>query len=129
MDVEKILDALKAQQDEYSKTVWQTMGVIMIALGWIISTTQSRTYLHNEDLVRNGAITVILIMAGMHFLSLTKLYKASSIIMQSCEFSDSLTRSIASSYEIKFIYVLASCVINGALFALLAITLMHVGQS
>jgi hypothetical protein len=117
------IDALKAQQAEYSNTVWRTMSFLMIAIGWVISADETREFLCSEPIVRWGAIFVTCVMALMHFLSLQKLYKASFRIWRACLFPDELSRAVASSYEIKCIYVLTSFSINFLLFLLLGIIL------
>jgi hypothetical protein len=125
MEEENVIDALKAQQTEYYSTVWKTMGSLMIAIGWVISSDETRNFLCGEPIVRWGAIIVTCTMLLLHFFSLKKLFDASSRIWRAYSFSDELSLAVASSYEIKFIYVIASFIINGLLFCLLVITLLN----
>ncbi len=120
MELEKeSLDALKTHQAEYLNSVWKTFAALMVAIGWVMSSEETRDFLVSSTPVKYVAVGVIVFMVLMHWLTLDDLYKKSQRIISVASIDSDLFKAIGESYEIKREYIFASFFINGLLYILL----------
>jgi hypothetical protein len=127
MELEKeSLQALKTHQAEYLNTVWKTFAALMLSIGWVISSEQTRNFLTSSLEVRYITIAVVLFMAVMHWLTLVDLQHKSQKISQASISDDNLYQAIGESYEIKKAYIIGSFFINGLLYFLLITIIVNV---
>ncbi|WP_421870517.1 hypothetical protein [Motiliproteus sp.] len=116
---QEALDALKALQAEYLNSVWKTFAALMVSIGWVMSSEETRNFLDATLPVKLVAIVVVLGLALMHWLTLHDLQTKSSRIFKQVVYDDALFCAVKASYEIKRIYIYGSFVINGLLYLLL----------
>jgi ABC-type phosphate transport system permease subunit len=92
----------------------------------MISSDETRQFLHTEPIVKYVGIAVVCLMAVMHLLTLYDLYDKSLKIRNKSPLKDELLQAIVSSYEIKRKYVAARFLINGLLYIWLITILLSV---
>jgi hypothetical protein len=119
------LEALKIHQAEYLNSVWKTFAALMVSIGWVMSSQETREFLTKKAPLMYMAIGVILVMALMHWLTLYDLYKKSQRITLAAATDNNLYSAIGESYMIKREYIFASFLINGLLCLLLVTTILN----
>ena len=126
MEFEKeSLDALKTHQAEHLNSVWKTFAALMVTIGWVISSEETRSFLVSTPIVKYVAVGVIVLMALMHWLTLNDLYEKSQRIMSVSTIKNDLYCAIGKSYEIKRIYIFASFLINSLLYTFLVTIIIN----
>ncbi|RDE18002.1 hypothetical protein DV711_19165 [Motiliproteus coralliicola] len=122
---QEALDALKSLQAEYLNSVWKTFAALMVSIGWVMSSQETRHFLEATLAVKGVAIAVVLGLALMHWLTLHDLQTKSQRIFDQILHRDELFGAVKTSYEIKRIYIYASFLINGLLYVLLLTIILN----
>ena len=52
MDLHDLIDLQKAILSEYNNNVWKTYGLYVLAIGWIMTSDKSRSFLLTHPAVR-----------------------------------------------------------------------------
>ena len=115
--VKETIEAMKIHRSEYLDTIWKTLGALMVAIGWIISSDKALALFNTNQNVRIGASIIIFLMAISHFSSLFDSYKKSKRTKDSLgKDIDALLLSLTDSYVIPKYYPFAGSFINGLLY-------------
>ena len=117
------LEALKIHLAEHLNTVWKTFTALIISIGWLMASDETRDFLRNACVVKYVFMGVALSMAAMHWLTLDDLYKKATKIKNSLSLKIDILTAISNSYEIKRTYTYAGFTINSLLYILLIVTL------
>lgn len=124
LEILKILiDASKHVQSVYINNVWATMGSYLVALGWLLTSSEARNYLiSNKSLLRNSVIVTIgifiihaLILIGEHLESQRLMHEMQNLNA----IPEEQLQELAKLYRIPWFWPAISLTINGAIVALL----------
>ena len=110
-----LVGALKDNHNTYLNNVWSTMGFLMLAIGWVVTSDKARNYWRSSNVARNVSLSAALIIMIFH---ITILYD----IAYESEKLQALSQNLpvgASYYIITERMVLGSSIVNGSFFVLL----------
>ncbi|TQV77220.1 hypothetical protein FLL45_04545 [Aliikangiella marina] len=117
-DSHKILiDALKDNHKTYINNVWSTMGFLMLAIGWVVTSDKARNYWQNSHLVRNISLLAVLTIMIFHITILYDISRESGRLMSL--FGEEHELVGLSYYNVNARMVLGSAMVNGSFFLLL----------
>jgi hypothetical protein len=124
LEILKILiDASKHVQSVYINNVWATMGSYLVALGWLLTSSEARNHFSsNKTLLRNSIIVTIGIFL-IHILVLIEGHLESQYLMDEIQnlnkIPEKQLQNLAKLYSIPWFWPAISLTINGAIVALL----------
>jgi len=61
-----LFEIFKDQNKSYFQNVMGTLGFVLLAIGWVVTSEKSRSFLASSALVKFGAITVVGVIALIH---------------------------------------------------------------
>lgn len=109
------IDALKDNHKAYLNNVWSTMGFLMLAIGWVVTSDKARAYWRNSSIIRNISLCTVVIIMVFHFTILKDISAESQRILELMK-----PPSFGSSYYlINERMVEGSMLVNGCFFVLL----------
>lgn len=126
---ELLHDALKAERAAYTTIVWSSFSLLLIALGWLLTSKDTREFLRDNPGVRRVALSAVLVVAALHAVVLG-FHVAGSQRIVGLLANDCYVRLAAMGEEyyaqdaLSWGFLPVSLLINGPLFVLLA-CLLH----
>lgn len=77
MDAGDLIVLQKAVFDGYIKNVWQTLGMFLVAIGWVVTSDKARTFLEGQRFVRLVCISAAFSILVIHICVLFGSYDKS----------------------------------------------------
>lgn len=115
--VKETIEALKIHLAEYLNTVWKTFAALMVTIGWLLSSEDSRSFIHNNQIVKYGILVGFCILAIAHFSTLIELHTKSKRVKSSLGMEEGHDwYSLLKTYEIPSYYPISSFITNLSLF-------------
>ncbi|MCM8596697.1 hypothetical protein [Accumulibacter sp.] len=126
---ELLHDALKAEKDSYTKVVWSSFSLLLIALGWLLTSRDARQFLRDNPGVRGVALSAVLVVAAVHTVVLGFHVAASQrivhLLAKDCYvWLAAMGEEYYAQDALTWGFLPVSLLINGPLFVLLA-CLLH----
>jgi hypothetical protein len=115
--IQEMIDALKAHLNEYLNTVWKVLGVLSVAIGWMVTSDASRLFFfENQKLAVFVSIILVLLMFT-HISTLLELYRKSGVIRKKIAGQVSVDiDAIVDTYRIRSVYPVVSIMVNSLLY-------------
>lgn len=111
--------SLAKQSDEYVNDTMKTISFLLLIMGWLITSENSRTYLRNNRLGRRAALTTIPAVAVLHTLLAIETYGASKGKMAALRTLDYLGPQYYADNEITLTVMSTNLAIHLVLFGTL----------
>ena len=119
---EELEYSYKILLDSYNKyldNVFKTIGFLIVMIGWLITSENSRLFFQENKLARNIFLGVISVMWLIHALSLIDNYREGTRIMDLIEKLDYIKIEYFDRYRPKLYKTIGSLILDSALFVLL----------
>jgi len=66
MDLQSLLDIQRTIFDSYNHNVWTTLGMLLIALGWVITSAKARSLLRRSGVARWACCLAAVLVLAIH---------------------------------------------------------------
>lgn len=111
------LEAMKDIKAEYMNTVYTTLGSIVIAIGWILTSLESRNFIAKHERIRSIMLAAILFFCIFHFKNLLQIAeRARNLNLALDNLCHNIPFALSDIYVIKDWWPWASITFNGVMF-------------
>lgn len=122
-----VIDASKSNYQIYLNNVWATLGFLILVVGWILTSKESRSFLFKHERLRKILIYALIALVVIHFAILIELYIKSGELIKTMQNMDlvrtgKIKESFLTYYKIPFYWLIGDFISNSILLAV-AITL------
>ena len=118
-DYRLLYDALKETYIRYSNNVFTTIGVVVLAIGWIITSPESRDFLEMNNWAYFISLVAIVLIAAIHTMVLLGAYRASNKLVDLLSEKHGIGTEYTFFYEVTKVKVGGSLVLDLVLFLVL----------
>ena len=108
-----VIDALKHNHATYLANVWATMGFLILAIGWIISSEKAREFFSNSNSSRRVCLNSIAILMVFHSIILFDMVYESERVLSNIDIPG------AQYFVISMNHAISSVIVDGVFFVLL----------
>lgn len=131
MMLDKLLDALITNREAYLHNFWATLGFLILAIGWFLTSKESRNFLKEHRIVRLSCSISVGLLFVIHVLVLSHTYWLSLKLVadiKSLYKGKSGLSALIDFYEVPCYWVFADGFINAILAILLIVLLNQSGK-
>ena len=125
---EKLLEALITNREAYLHNIWATLGFLLLAIGWFLTSKDSRNFLSEHKMVRLSCSGSVGLLFIIHVLVLFNTYRLSAKLVTEINLLPKEGKNglgtLVDFYEVPCYWVFVDGFIN-AILALLLIILLN----
>jgi len=128
MDIsEKLLEALITNREAYLHNFWATLGFLILAIGWFLTSKEPRNFLNAHDKIKLSCSISVGLLFIIHVLVLFNTYRLSGKLVSEINSlpAKNHINALVDFYDVPGYWVFVDGLINAILVALLIVILNH----
>lgn len=119
-----LFEILKNLNASYVENTMATLGFILLAIGWIITSEKARTFLSSDKTVKLVSISVIAVIALIHTIVSLAIWEESDQIFEQLKMLMYMNEKYYDLYKLELCHVILNLIMNLLAFALLIVLIL-----
>ena len=119
IDVTLPYETLKDAFDKYTNNVFTTIGIVILAIGWIVNSSESRKFLEESSWAYYSSLAAVLLIWLIHVVVLLGAHQASRRLTDLLREKHCIGPDYTFYYEITRTKVAGSILLDSILFCVL----------
>jgi hypothetical protein len=120
---ELIYGSLKDVHNDYLIDVMKAIALLVICLGWLITSGKGRDFFKNNITARVSSIIILVLLCVININTSIRAYRFSQDKITELSILNYIEPKYYENYEISTEFLVANLIVHTALFALLAVIL------